>query len=286
MSKTLKILIGIAVGLVVAGVLLTLIAFAAVGFDAGKLGAGRFETKEYTIEEPFEGVSVSVQTADVTFCPSEDGAVRVECYEDEKQPHTVGVVDGKLTIVGGDQRKWYEKITVFSKSPKIKVYLPAGEYATLKLKTDTGDVTIPETVTFGTVGIETDTGDVELAGGSPTSVKIETDTGDVTYSKSNPGAVAIETDTGDVTLKDVVGTGDAKIDTDTGDVEFDRCDAATSSSTAATRRTTISVPLPATSRGRFSPENSSPRPRTPDRSNCRIGIRVAVRSGSRRIPAT
>ena len=264
MTKSLKIIIGIAVGLVLAGAVLAFVALAAAGFDTGKLGAGKFETKEYTVEDTFDGVTVSVKTADVTFLPSEDGTVRVECYEGEKHPHTVGVVDGKLTIFGADQRKWYEMITIFSKSPKIRVYLPAGEYTSLSLETDTGDVMIPETVVFGTVKIETDTGDVELYGGSPAQVEIETDTGDVTYAKSNPGAVkinadtgtvriadlaagdisvendtgkvkmtdvscaalSIETDTGDVILKNVVGTGDAKIVTDTGDVEFDRCDAA------------------------------------------------------------
>ena len=264
MTKSLKIIIGIAVGLVLAGAVLAFVALAAAGFDTGKLGAGKFETKEYTVEDAFDGVTVSVKTADVTFLPSEDGTVRVECYEGEKQPHTVGVVDGKLTIFGVDQRKWYETITIFSKSPKIRVYLPAGEYTSLSLETETGDVKIPETVAFGTVKIETDTGDVELYGGSPAQVEIETDTGDVTYAKSNPGAVKInadtgdvriadlaagdisvdndtgkvkltdvscaaltvETDTGDVILKNVVGTGDAKIETDTGDVKLYRCDAA------------------------------------------------------------
>ena len=128
MTKSLKIIIGIAVGLVLAGAVLAFVALAAAGFDTGKLGAGKFETKEYTVEDAFDGVTVSVKTADVTFLPSEDGTVRVECYEGEKQPHTVGVVDGKLTIFGVDQRKWYEMITIFSKSPKVKIYLPAGEY--------------------------------------------------------------------------------------------------------------------------------------------------------------
>ena len=264
MRKSLKIIIGIALALVIAGVVLTLVAFAVSGFDVGRIGTGKMKTETYPVTEEVERVEINVQTADVTFLVAEDGEARVECYEDEKQPHTVALEDGRLTVNGTDQRKWYERISIVSKTPKIKVYLPAGEYAALDLETDTGDVNVPETVTFGTVKIKTDTGDVTLAGGSPATVNIETDTGDVVFSSSTPGAVGIETDTGDVkvngvscgdlsvdtdtgkvkmtdvscaaltvetntgdvVLKNVVGTGDAKIETDTGDVEFDRCDAA------------------------------------------------------------
>ena len=225
MTKSLKIIIGIAVGLVLAGAVLAFVALAAAGLDTGKPGAGKFETKEYTVEDAFDGVTVSVKTADVTFLPSEDGTVRVECYEGEKQPHTVGVVDGKLTIFGVDQRKWYEMITIFSKSPKVRVYLPAGEYTSLSIETDTGDVTVPETVTFGTVKIETDTGDVDLYGGSPAQVEIETDTGDVTYAKSNPGAVKINADTGAVRIADLAA-GDISVDNDTGKINLPEHDTA------------------------------------------------------------
>ena len=264
MTKSLKIIIGIALGLVIAGVVLTLVAFAVVGFDVGRIGAGKFDTKTYPITEPVERVAITVDTADVTFLVAEDGETRVECFENEKEPHTVAVADGQLTVGVIKHEKWYNRVSFFSKSPKITVYLPAGKYAALTVETDTGDVTVPETITFGTIRIETDTGDVTLAGGTPATVDVETDTGDVAYSSSAPGAVGIKTDTGDVKmisvscgdlsvktdtgkvkmtdvscaaltiktntgdaiLKNVVGTGDAKIETDTGDVDFDRCDAA------------------------------------------------------------
>ena len=218
MTKSLKIIIGIAVGLVLAGAVLAFVALAAAGFDTGKLGAGKFETKEYTVEDAFDGVTVSVKTADVTFLPSEDGTVRVECYEGEKQPHTIGVVDGKLTIFGVDQRKWYEMITIFSKSPKIRVYLPAGEYTSLSLETDTGDVTYAKS-NPGAVKINADTGAVRIADLAAGDISVDNDTGKVKMTDVSCAALSIETDTGDVILKNVVGTGDAKIVTDTGDVE-------------------------------------------------------------------
>ena len=265
MSKTLKIIICVALALIVAGAILSLVVFATVGFDAGKVGTVKLETKTYTLEDAFDRVEIKVKTADVSFFVAEDGGARVECYESEKQPHTVEVTDGKLTVSARDDRTWYEKITVFSKTPKIKAYLPAAAYAALSVKTDTGDVTIPDGFDFGEIGIETDTGDVSVTGVSPATLKIETDTGDVSLASSNVAetvkietdtgdvklvgvtckdlsvetntgkvgmtdvgcaSLAIETDTGDVILKNVVGTGATTIKTDTGDVKFDRCDAA------------------------------------------------------------
>ena len=264
MTKAVKIAIGVAAILILAGAVLVFVAFAAAGFDTGKLGAGKFETKTYEPEGAFDTVEISVRTSDVDFYLAEDGVLRVECYESEEQPHTVAVADGKLTVTATDQRKWYEKISVFSKSPKVKVWLPDGAYAALTLETDTGDVAFHGEYVFLKLDVETDTGDVELGGTFATSVRVKTDTGDVTLSPLTAGSVGIkthtgkailtdahcgdlaietdtgkvkltnvncaaltvETDTGDVIMKNVVGTGDAKIETDTGDVKLDRCDAA------------------------------------------------------------
>lgn len=265
MRKTKKIVLGFALCAILVGAALALIAFAAVGFDAGKLGTGKYDTKDYTVEEPFDRMEISLRTADVKFVLAEDGVARVECFEDEKQPHTVAVSDGTLTVKGLDQRKWYEKISIISKSAKVTVYLPARAYAALSVKTDTGDVTVPEGFVFGKVGIETDTGDVSVTGVSCAGLTVDTDTGDVSLSSLSAtggvdietdtgkvtlngvvcgglatetdtgkvnmtdvgcAALAIETDTGRVTLTRVVGTGDATVETDTGDVRFERCDAA------------------------------------------------------------
>ena len=233
MTKTLKVLIGIAVALILAGAVLALVTLASVGFDTGKLGAGKFETKTYTPEGDLSSLEISLRITDVTVQVATDGVLRVECYETEKQPHTVTLADGKLTVTATDQRKWYEKITIFSKSPKVTVYVPAGEYEALTLETDTGDVRFlgelfgdaledPSVrLLFGEFGIKTDTGDVEMAGGTyRASVKIKTGTGDVSASAFQAaGDVGIRTNTGKVILTDA-HCGDLAIETDTGKVKL------------------------------------------------------------------
>ena len=233
MTKTLKILIGIAVALILAGAVLALVTLASVGFDTGKLGAGKFETKTYTPEGDLSSLEISLRITDVTVRVATDGVLRVECYETEKQPHTVTLADGKLTVTATDQRKWYEKITIFSKSPKVTVYVPAGEYESLTLETDTGDVRFlgelfgdaleepPIRLLFGKFDIKTDTGDVEMIAGTyRASVKIKTGTGDVSASAFQAADdVGIRTNTGKVILTDA-HCGDLAIETDTGKVKL------------------------------------------------------------------
>ena len=246
MSKTIKIVLVIAIALIIAGAVLALVTLASVGFDTGKLGAGKFETKTYTPEGDLSSLEISLRISDVTVRVTTDGVLRVECYETEKQPHTVTLADGKLTVTATDQRKWYEKISVFSKSPKVTVYVPAGEYeslaletdtgdvemtggtyrASVKIKTGTGDVSASAFKAAGDVGIRTNTGKVTVSDATCADLSVETDTGKVKLTNVNCAALTVETDTGFVTLINVVGTGDAKIETDTGDVRFDRCDAA------------------------------------------------------------
>ena len=219
MSKTIKIVLVIAAALIIAGALLAFVAFASSGFSAGNLGAGKFETKTYTPEGALSSVGITVRTSDVDFYLAEDGVLRVECYETEEQPHEVSLADGKLTISATDQRKWYEKISVFSKSPKVTVYVPAGEYESLTLETDTGDVVFHGTYSFLKLDVETDTGDVELGGTFATSVRIKTDTGDVTATPLTAGNVGIRTNTGKVILTDA-NCADLSVETDTGKVKL------------------------------------------------------------------
>lgn len=242
MSKTIKIVLVIAIALIIAGALLAFVAFASSGFSAGNLGAGKFETKTYTPEGDLSSLEISLRISDVTVRVTTDGVLRVECYETEKQPHTVTLADGKLTVTATDQRKWYEKIAIVSKSPKVTVYVPAGEYESLTLETDTGDVRFlgelfgdaleepPIRLLFGKFGIKTDTGDVEMIGETyRASVKIKTGTGDVSASAFiAAGDVGIKTHTGKVILTDA-NCADLSVETDTGKVKLTdvRCAAMT-----------------------------------------------------------
>lgn len=246
MKKKMKVWLIIAAILCGVGLLTFSITFAAVGFDYRLMDTIDAVDSAYVINDAFDSILINVESADVRFEESADGSVKVLIHEKENEPHSVSVHNGKLMIFV-NECAWYEDIlSYYFGSESITILLPRESGVSLKAETDTGDVTLADTLLFGDVAIETDTGDVTVASEVSgllsltsdtgdvvlrntmlSSAYIETDTGDIEISSVRfSGALGIETDTGDVDLNRSIVAGDVAIETDTGDVDFSRIDAA------------------------------------------------------------
>lgn len=254
----------IAVCLCLVGILILTVALCVNGLHFEKFVT---PTVSHTIpiDEPFTGISVDTQTADVFFVPSTDGESKVECVDNEKLTYTATVEDGILVVRCVDERKWYEHIGIFTPDTFVTVYLPEESYSSLTVKTDTGDVSFPTDLFFETAEIEThtgdvvcpaarmgrltvktDTGNVRLSAdmallsvvthtgdiilthlGVEEGITLTTDTGDVSLTKVACDTLTVKTNTGDVELTDTAVSGHLAAETDTGDVELEASDAAT-----------------------------------------------------------
>ncbi|MBR0132432.1 MAG: DUF4097 family beta strand repeat protein [Lachnospiraceae bacterium] len=225
-----KFFIILATVLLIAGLGIFTIAFAAAGFKIGNLGSVKTEENTYAPEGSFEDISIDVDTSDVKFVYAEDGEFKVVCRELANDKHEVEIEDGTLKISNNDKRKWYEKIQFFSfsKSPKMTIYLPEREYKNLKIKASTGDINVPvdEGLNFANVDIKVSTGDVNFVGNVSGDAKIKTSTGDVKQTGHTDGDLEIEVSTGDIFLKSSRTVGKLNVKTSTGDVKLDKCDAA------------------------------------------------------------
>ncbi len=264
MNKTARNWLTAAAILILLGVVLFAVAMAAGGGDLNKLGTVNYTTNTYEPGSDFQNISIDVETTEIEFVPSEDGTCRVVCFEDEKVKHAVSVQNGTLTVKTVDTRKWYEHISVSFASPKLTVYLPQSAYGSLAVKTDTGDMTIPEDFSFDTLTVDGDTCDVtccasagerveiDLSTGAIAlegvtaermrlktdtgrvqvrraavgeGVRVETDTGRVTLEDVTCQALDAKSDTGSITLTNVVASGNLTVETDTGDIALNDCDA-------------------------------------------------------------
>ena len=106
------------------------------------LSTTRYETDTTIVDTDYKNISVKADTASVEFVLSSDS--KVVCYESENQKHSVKVKDNTLFIELVDERKWYEHIGINFTSPKITVYLPKTQYASLFIDESTGDIKIPK----------------------------------------------------------------------------------------------------------------------------------------------
>lgn len=212
-EKTWMIIAAFAVllGMLIFGGVMTVLKW-----DFTKLSTGKYETTTYEIDEIYQDISIVTNTADIVFLPSENGKTEVVCYDQTNMRHEVSVADGEMVIEVADVREWYEYIGIHFKTPKITVYMPHGEYNTLWINSDTGDVEIPKDFKFKDITIEEDTGDVTNHASATGCIKIKTDTGNICVENMSAGALDLSVSTGKVTVSEISCAGDVKIHVSTG----------------------------------------------------------------------
>ena len=222
MKKATKIWLIIAALLVVAGLVLFVAAMSAYRWNFTRLSTVTYETNTYELSEDFRNISIKIDTADVAFALSDNETCRVECYEEEKANHSVTVQDSTLTIQLIDERTvedYIPYIGINIGSPKITVYLPEGQYASLSVRGSTGDIDVPEAMQFGDVDISFSTGDVSFSA-SAASVKIKTGTGSIRMEHTSTGTLDLSVSTGHIAVSDVACEGNVQVSVSTGKVNF------------------------------------------------------------------
>ena len=216
MSKTTKIWLIVGASLLVVG----LIMFASVMFayksDFNNMNSSEYETNIHVIEDEFDNLSVYTDTADIVFALSDDGKCKVECYEEKNAKHSVAVSGTSLVINVVDERNVYDYINFDFSTPKITVYLPKTEYASLSINEDTGDITMPKDFKFETVSVSLSTGDVDFRASASGSIKIKASTGNIRASGLSADTLGLTVSTGKVTVNDVTCDNDVKIAVSTG----------------------------------------------------------------------
>ena len=206
-----------AVILVAVGIVIFGSAFIASGFVFSKPDIAQCETNTYTLSDNVETIEIQTDEANITFKPSEDGKVRVDCVEQEKVRHEVSVENGTLKIIAVDKRAWYDHLTLLSfTSQSTTVYLPSEHYQALTISTNTGDVSIPELFSFGGAEITASTGDVDFNASSDGNLKINTGTGHIHIRGISAGALDLFVSTGHVDVRSVVCAGAVEIAVSTG----------------------------------------------------------------------
>ena len=240
-----KIWLIVAAALTGAGLILFAVAFAAMQFQLSGLEMQGMETNVHTPTGEISKIFIQTDTADVTLAPSENGECSVVCREEERATHSVSITGGVLSVKVENGRRWYDYINLSFESPSVTVYLPAGTYEALSVKTHTGSVEIPQVYSFGSMELSTDTGDVRCDAAVMGLLKASSNTGNLQFGGAAagelslsastgtvcvkdvqvPGTVKIKTSTGEITLDGVVSEGTMEITSSTGEVELSLCDA-------------------------------------------------------------
>lgn len=222
--------------LIVAGALAVVgLAFFAIGisFSGGFIDLN-MTTNEYKIKDTFNDISIHVDTADVRILYTEDDECRIECYENPgREQHVPSVKDGVLTVERFDQRRWYQKLFNYGKSPKVTVYLPSQSLGDLSIKLSTGDVNIAKEFTFENIDVKGSTSDITCDAKAENLIKIHLSTGDIDMNGSSAKIVDLSVSTGDIEVNTLTCT-DLTVRVSTGDAELSEVICKTFTSTGST----------------------------------------------------
>ncbi len=216
MGGKMKIWLIIASSLVLVGCMIFGGVMAMFQWDFKKLLTVGYETNDYELKDDYKNISIVTKAADIVFVPSENQKTSVVCHEQKKMKHLVTINDGTLVIDVVDTRKWYEYIGINFDTPKITVYIPQGEYGTLSVKSNTGDVEIPKDLKFESIDVLVSTGDVTNYSSASNLIKIKTSTGDINVESIFAGAIDLSVSTGNVSASDIACKGDMIVNVSTG----------------------------------------------------------------------
>ena len=216
MGKAAKKWFVIATAFVVVGLTMFTVVMLEYGWDFNKLSTENFKTNTYKINKVFYNISMNTDTADIIFAVSHNGTCWVECYEAETAKHSVTVQEDTLVIKKVDKNAWYDHIGISFDSPKITVYLPKAEYASLFIHGSTGDIEIPEDFKLKGANISLSTGDVRFLTSASELIKIKTSTGNICVENAGTGVLDLSTSTGAIIVSNVMCGTDANIQTSTG----------------------------------------------------------------------
>ena len=216
MKTATKVWLVIATSLVLIGCIIWGGVMTMLQWDFTKLSTVQYETNEHEIIEAFQHISISADTANIVFVPSENETASVICHEQENMKHNVSVENDTLVIQVKDTRKWQDHIGIHFGKPKITVYLPQSEYGVLWVRSSTGDITIPREFRFKSMDISQSAGNVTCFASASDTVKIKTTTGDIHVENISAGSLELSLSTGKMTVSNVECSGDLTITASTG----------------------------------------------------------------------
>lgn len=212
--------ITIATAALLLGVIVFCVAMTMIGWDFTRLSTRKMQTNEYEINDSFTNISVDADTARIVFLPSDNGKCKVVCYEEINAAHTVKVENGTLSISVNDEKTLMDHIGFNFSAPTVTVYMPEGEYGTLKIDSSTGDINVPKEFKLMSIDVSLSTGDVSCSASATESIKLVTSTGDINVANISAASLDLAVTTGRVRVSGAVCTGDISLTVSTGKSEL------------------------------------------------------------------
>lgn len=240
MNKGTKIVLFTGLGILIAGVIVSVIAFALSGFRfrnafAAEGAKRELKTIELTFPEAFSNIDISVPAADVTIYPTDDKAARIEyTSQDEEKDLEAYVKEDTLVFKRVEDPKdmqWLHPAQImdnlaslmasgFIHEIKLDLYLPKRDYQKLELSSASGDIFSDKDLSAKEVSFSSVSGDISISAlKNAETISLKTTSGSIhAYGldiRSDLEALSVS---GDVSLKQISAGGKLMSATTSGDL--------------------------------------------------------------------
>lgn len=225
MKKSVKVICIIAAVCIALGVCIALSTSVKIGFDFEKLNTETLESKTYTVDEEFQNIDVQTNALNVYFITAEDAQCKVVCTQTKRNMCEISVENDTLTVTQTDTRLWYEHFGIFwnvsdEAEMKITVYLPQQTYRALRVRSQSGNISVSSQFTFDTAEMETASGDIQFAGSVKETLTANSNSGALDLNNLTVRDITAKTASGNITLDSVKTENALRLESNSGIVQL------------------------------------------------------------------
>lgn len=210
MKKATRITLIIASACVALGILLSVLAFAVVGFDVSKLStASDYSTNSYRANEIITSIKLDGLSENITVIPSEDKVIELEYQENSQLSYSIQEEGGSLTITEEHSPEiMLFNFDVGTFDRKLIIKVPRSYTGDLELSTAGGRIDISDIEGIDRLKANTMSGGISLRNlVVKDSIEADCASGDIVCSTLTASTLDIETMSGRIT------TTKSKVDT-------------------------------------------------------------------------
>ena len=234
MSRSRKVVLGLATVLLVGGSALSLFAFAKAGFSLQNLSTTRdwvssTRTLPSEAEAPHTALVVHDGYQSIRLEPTDDDAFQVEYWTNERRSVSLTDQDGVLTIEGADeQRDGFVRFEFMSSQRGMTVVkVPRSFTGSILVETGVGDVEAAGFAGLSSVSLASSSGSVHATRIDAQDVSLSSSVGNIHAADVQAARVSATLESGSITMADVTATETLTSRTSIGDQDLRQVSAPT-----------------------------------------------------------
>lgn len=249
MESNKKIIMLVAGGLIIIGVVIALLAFILVGFNWNSFSSSLpDEQKSYSYDlASVSSLAISELDADVIIVGTDDDKIKITCYENKKDTYTIDLqANGNLNIQRSVYKHWYEYIgfNISNQKRTLTVAVPRKFTGQVEASTMSGNLDLTGFESLDAVSTSTASGGINLKNvivanhikastmsgnfdltnlHAGKDMDLDTSSGEIQFTNGKiDGNLSISSLSGNIDLADTNIKGDSSFENSSGKVNFNR----------------------------------------------------------------